>query len=112
MQAQQSPPTRALLCSAAFRIELSIIAQLMARLTRELESRRWFEPSPRRNRRRTTAIQCLATLPREQREVIVLKIWHHDTFEKSASLMKSRQHGRWRYRYGLQKTQTRLKGRL
>jgi len=32
-------------------------------------------------------MRCLAELPAEQREIIVLKIWHHYTFEAIGELL-------------------------
>lgn len=49
-------------------------------------------------------MKCLATLPPEQREVIVLKLWHRHTFEEIAELLDLSPHtAAGRYRYGLQK---------
>jgi RNA polymerase sigma-70 factor (ECF subfamily) len=53
----------------------------------------------------------LARLPREQREVIVLKVWHEHTFEEIGELLDiSPNTAAGRYRYGLQKLRLRLKG--
>ena len=53
----------------------------------------------------------LATLPQEQREVIVLKIWHEHTFEEVGELLDiSPNTAAGRYRYGLQKLRLFLKG--
>ena len=49
---------------------------LWRRLTRELESLRWFEKSPDETPAERAAMRCLAELPVEQREAIVLKIWN------------------------------------
>ena len=77
---------------------------LWRRLTRELESRRWFEKEPGENPAERAAMHCLATLPVEQREVIVLKIWHRYTFEEIGGLLDiSPNTAAGRYRYGLQK---------
>jgi RNA polymerase sigma-70 factor (ECF subfamily) len=49
-------------------------------------------------------MRCLAALPPEQREVIVLKFWHHHTFEEIGELLGlSPNTAAGRYRYGLQK---------
>jgi DNA-directed RNA polymerase specialized sigma24 family protein len=49
-------------------------------------------------------MRCLAGLPSEQREVIVLKIWHHCTFEQIGALLEASPNTvAGRYRYGLQK---------
>ncbi len=77
---------------------------LWRRLTRELESRRWFEKEPGESPTERAAMRCLAKLPFEQREVIVLKIWHRYTFEEIGELLEiSPNTAAGRYRYGLQK---------
>ena len=84
---------------------------LWRRLTRELESRRWFERSPGESPAEREAMRELARLPQEQREVIVLKIWHEHTFEEIGELLDiSPNTVAGRYRYGLQKLRLRLKG--
>ncbi len=83
------------------------------RLTRELESQRWFEPSTGNGSDPggRAAMEGLARLPVEQREVIVLKIWHDCTFEEIGELLGvSPNTIAARYRYGLQKLKTLLKG--
>ncbi len=56
-------------------------------------------------------MQALAGLPREQREIIVLKIWHEYTFEEIGQLLDlSPNTAAGRYRYGLQKLRNCLKG--
>ncbi len=77
---------------------------LWRRLTRELESSRWFEKTPGEDPAERAAMQYLARLPVEQREVIVLKIWHRYTFEEIGALLDlSPNTAAGRYRYGLQK---------
>jgi RNA polymerase sigma-70 factor (ECF subfamily) len=84
---------------------------LWRRLTRELESRRWFERSPGESSQERAAMRALACLPREQREVIVLKIWHGHTLEEIGRLLEvSPNTVAGRYRYGLQKLRAALKG--
>ncbi len=57
-------------------------------------------------------MQCLVKLPPEQREVIVLKIWHEHTFEAIGDLLQiSPNTAAGRYRYGLKKLQACLKGK-
>ena len=57
------------------------------------------------------AMRCLAELPVEQREVIVLKIWHRCTFEEIGGLLDiSPNTAAGRYRYGLQKIKLQLEG--
>jgi RNA polymerase sigma-70 factor (ECF subfamily) len=77
---------------------------LWRRVAREFESGRWFERAPDESPRERAAMRCLATLPPEQREVIVLKLWHGHTFEEIAALLElSPNTAAGRYRYGLQK---------
>jgi RNA polymerase sigma-70 factor (ECF subfamily) len=77
---------------------------LWRRLTRELESSRWFEKEPGESPMEREAMQHLAGLPVEQREAIVLKIWHRYTFEEIGGLLDiSPNTAAGRYRYGLQK---------
>lgn len=82
---------------------------LWRRLTRELESLRWFEKSPDEGEAERAAMACLADLPEDQREVIVLKIWHRFTFEEIGRLLEiSPNTAAGRYRYGLQKIKFQL----
>ena len=84
---------------------------LWRRLTRELESHRWFERSSGETHEERAAMRCLETLPAEQREVIVLKIWHRHTFETIGAMLElSPNTVAGRYRYGLQKLRVCMKG--
>lgn len=84
---------------------------LWRRLTREWESLRWFEKSAGETPAERAAMLCLAELPLEQRESIVLKIWHHYTFEEIGGLLEiSPNTAAGRYRYGLQKIKSKLEG--
>jgi RNA polymerase sigma-70 factor (ECF subfamily) len=84
---------------------------LWRRLAREWEARSWFESSPAETPGEREAMRCLAGLPPEQREAIVLKIWHEYTFEEIGHLLGlSPNTVAGRYRYGLQKLKNRLKG--
>lgn len=77
---------------------------LWRRLTRELESRRWFDRESSETAAEREAMRALAGLPVEQREVIVLKIWHRYTFEEIGELLDlSPNTIAGRYRYGLQR---------
>jgi len=98
-------------CVRAFRNKaLNYRRGLWRRLTRELESLRWFEKDPNEDPREREAMQCLAALPQAQREVIVLKIWHDYTFEEIGELLElSPNTVAGRYRYGLEKLKSRLK---
>lgn len=92
-------------CLRAFRNRaLNYKRGLFRRLTRELESQRWFEAAADESPRERAAMQALARLPREQREVIVLKIWHQHTFEEIGRLLELSPHtAAGRYRYGMNK---------
>jgi RNA polymerase sigma-70 factor (ECF subfamily) len=84
---------------------------LWRRLTREWESLRWFEKSPDETPEERAAMRCLAELPLEQREAIVLKLWHGCTFEEIGGLLEISPHtAAGRYRYGLQKIKSQLEG--
>jgi RNA polymerase sigma-70 factor (ECF subfamily) len=83
------------------------------RLTRELESARWFEASADESPQERAAMKCLAELPTEQRETIVLKLWHGLTFEGIAQLTGVSPHtAAGRYRYGIAKLRSCLKGNI
>lgn len=80
------------------------------RIAREFESHSWFERTETHALAEQAAMRCLERLPREQREVIVLKIWHKLTFDDIASLLDlSPNTAAGRYRYGLQKLRECLK---
>jgi RNA polymerase sigma-70 factor (ECF subfamily) len=85
---------------------------LWRRLARELESVRWFERRSDTSEAEADAMRCLTDLPAEQREVIVLKIWHEMTFEEIGRLFDiSPNTVAGRYRYGLNKLRICLKGK-
>lgn len=85
---------------------------LWRRLVREWESRRWFEPHPDESGAERAAMRCLERLPMEQREVIVLKIWHRYTYEVIGELLDiSPNTAAGRYRYGIEKMRSYLKGK-
>jgi RNA polymerase sigma-70 factor, ECF subfamily len=84
---------------------------LWRRVTREFESRRWFERDASESPAERAAVRCLAELPTPQREVIVLKIWHGFTFEEIGGLLElSPNTAAGRYRYGMEKLRLCLKG--
>ena len=99
-------------CVRSFRNRaLNYRRSLWRRLARELESRRWFDRSQGETPQERAAMRSLAELPVEQREVIVLKIWHEYTFEEIGELLEiSPNTVAGRYRYGLQKLRACLKG--
>jgi len=112
MRRPQPPNMPEHYCVRSFRNRaLNHHRSLWRRLTRELESRRWFEWSPGESPTERAAMRELATLPQEQREAIVLKLWHNHTFEEIGTLLGiSPNNAAGRYRYGLQKLRLRLKG--
>ena len=84
---------------------------LWRRLTRELESHHWFERANGESESERAAVRCLEKLPPQQREVIVLKLWHELTFEEIGDLLDlSPNTAAGRYRYGLEKIRACLKG--
>ena len=112
MRKAQPPLRSEHYCVRSFRNHaLNYRRSLWRRLTRELEAHHWFETSPEESPAERAAMRCLAELPVEQREVIVLKIWHRCTFEEIAELLDiSPNTTAGRYRYGLQKIKLRLEG--
>src|SRR5437870_2961966 len=89
MQRLEAPAQPEHYCVRSFRNRaLNYKRSLWRRLTRELESHRWFERSNPESPVERRAMGCLAGLPREQREVIVLKIWHEYTFEEIGELLE------------------------
>jgi RNA polymerase sigma-70 factor (ECF subfamily) len=105
MQKSPAPDQPEHYCLRTFRNRaLNYRRGLWRRLTRELESHRWFERAPEETPQERIAMRCLATLPADQREVIVLKIWQGYTFEEIGELLEiSGNTAAGRYRYGLQK---------
>jgi RNA polymerase sigma-70 factor (ECF subfamily) len=109
----ESPPAKARhYCVRAYRNRaLNYRRSLWRRLTREWESLRWFEKNPDETEAERAAMRCLAELPVEQREAIVLKVWHGCTFEEIGNLLDiSPNTAAGRYRYGLQKIKSKLEG--
>lgn len=100
-------------CVRSFRNRaLNYQRSLWRRLAREWESHRWFERSPGEHPLEREAMRCLAELPADQREVIVLKIWHHYTFDEIGELLSASPNTvAGRFRYGLQKIKLRLEGK-
>ena len=111
MQLEITPEKPLHYCLRAFRNRaLNYRRSLWRRLTRELESKEWFERGPDQTAQERAAMRSLAKLPREQREVIVLKIWHRHTFETIGELLDlSPNTVAGRYRYGLKKMKAHLK---
>ncbi len=108
-----APPAKARhYCVRAFRNRaLNYRRTLWRRLTREWESLRWFEKNADETPAERAAMRCLSELPLEQREAIVLKVWHGCTFEEIGGLLEiSPNTAAGRYRYGLQKLKSKLEG--
>lgn len=83
---------------------LNFRRSLFRRIAREFEAARWFESQGEESPAERAALRCLQGLPTEQREVIVLKIWHEHTFEEIASILElSPNTAAGRYRYGMNK---------
>ena len=112
MQREVAPNEPLHYCLRAFRNRaLNYRRSLWRRLTRELESRRWFEREPVESPQERAAMKCLETLPADQREVIVLKIWHQYTFEEIGGLLEiSPNTVAGRFRYGVKKLRASLNG--
>jgi RNA polymerase sigma-70 factor (ECF subfamily) len=112
MQRSELPREPEHYCLRTFRNRaLNYKRSLWRRLTRELESKRWFEKEVDETPAERAAMQALASLPPEQREVIVLKIWNHCTFDEIGALLEiSPNTASGRYRYGLQKIKSQLEG--
>ena len=109
----EEPPAKAQhYCVRSFRNRaLNHRRTLWRRLTREWESLRWFEKDTDETPAERAAMRCLAELPVEQREAIVLKVWHGCTFEEIGGLQDiSPNTAAARYRYGLQKIKSKLEG--
>lgn len=112
MQKPAAPREPEHYCLRSFRNHaLNYKRSLWRRLTRELESRRWFEKSASESPAERAAMRCLAGLPVAQREVLVLKIWNQYTFEQIGGLLEiSPNTAAGRYRYGLQKIKNQMEG--
>jgi RNA polymerase sigma-70 factor (ECF subfamily) len=112
IQREDAPDNPEHYCLRSFRNRaLNYRRSMWRRLTRELESRAWFEKESAEHPAERAAIRSLADLPVEQREVIVLKIWHRCTFEEIGELLEiSPNTAAGRYRYGIEKIKLRLEG--
>jgi RNA polymerase sigma-70 factor (ECF subfamily) len=114
MQLPEIPREPENYCLRSFRNRaLNHKRSLWRRLTREWEAQRWFEKSSPESPAERDAMRCLAELPLEQCEAIVLKIWHQYTFEEIGGLLEiSPNTVAGRYRYGLQKIKFQLEGMI
>ena len=103
---QKNAPEKPLhYCLRSFRNRaLNYRRGFLRRIARELESSRWFERESDETAEERAAMKCLERLPKDQREVIILKVWHEYTFEEIGELLGiSPNTAAGRYRYGLQK---------
>jgi RNA polymerase sigma-70 factor (ECF subfamily) len=105
MQLDESPAIPVHYCVRSFRNRaLNYRRGWLRRIARELESSCWFDHHDAERPEELVAMRCLERLPREQREVIVLKIWHELTFDEIGALLElSANTAAGRYRYGLEK---------
>jgi RNA polymerase sigma-70 factor, ECF subfamily len=112
MAREQVPEQPEHYCVRSYRNRaLNYRRSLWRRLARELESQRWFDRSPGETPAERAAMRALTRLPQDQREAIVLKIWHEHTFDEIGELLGiSPNTAAGRYRYGLQKLRAHLKG--
>jgi RNA polymerase sigma-70 factor, ECF subfamily len=112
LKLEKAPDNPVHYCVRAFRNRaLNFKRGLWRRVARELESARWFEPAEVKNDLEEAAQRALAKLPVEQREVIVLKIWHEMTYDEIANTLElSPNTVAGRYRYGMEKLKGILKG--
>jgi RNA polymerase sigma-70 factor (ECF subfamily) len=109
-----SPPKEFAYCVRAFRNRaLNYRRSLWRRIARELASQAWFEQEHSDDSTDRVLMAALAELPRDQREVIVLKTWHEYTFEEIGALIEiSPNTAAGRYRYGINKMKNSLTKRL
>ena len=112
LKIEEQPAEPEYYCLRSFRNRaMNFRRSVWRRLTRELESHHWFERASVETGVELEAMRCLADLPAEQREVIVLKIWNNLTFEAIGELLEiSPNTAAGRYRYGLNKLKLCLKG--
>ncbi len=112
LRREEIPDNPEAYCVRAYRSRaLNYHRSLWRRLAREWESSRWFERAEHETEAERAAMRQLETLPAEQREVIVLKIWHGYTFEQIGALLElSPNTVAARYRYGLGKLRVYMKG--
>lgn len=105
MKLDEPPDEPANYCVRAFRNRaMNHHRSLWRRVAREFEFHRWFDPRSDETPQERAAMRCLEDLPRDQREVIVLKVWQQRTFEEIGRLLDlSPNTVAGRYRYGLQK---------
>ena len=112
LRLEEKPDEPERYCLRAFRNRaMNVHRGLWRRLAREIESLRWFERASVDAESEALAVQALQSLPAEQREVVVLKIWHDMTFDAISRLLEiSPNTAAGRYRYALNKLRVSMKG--
>jgi RNA polymerase sigma-70 factor (ECF subfamily) len=112
LKLREAPEDPGNYCVRAFRNRaLNYRRGLFRRLTRELEAKGWFEEEAGFDPRETAAVAALRQLPAEQREVIVLRIWHRLSYEEIGTLQEVPANtAAGRYRYGIEKLRTHFSG--
>jgi RNA polymerase sigma-70 factor (ECF subfamily) len=105
LRMEKTPDEPERYCLRTFRNRaLNYHRSVWRRLAREWESVRWFERASVDAETECKAVAALADLPPEQREVIVLKIWHKMTFDEIGRLLETSANTvAGRYRYGINK---------
>jgi RNA polymerase sigma-70 factor (ECF subfamily) len=105
---ETTPREPAHYCVRAYRNRaLNLRRGLLRRLARELESKSWFDCQADVDPRERAAVECLQVLSAEQREVVVLKIWHGYTFVAIGELTGvSPNTAAGRYRYAMDRLRT------
>lgn len=101
-------------CVRAFRNRaLNHRRSLFRRLTRELEARGWFEGEAAFDPREAAALGALQTLPPDQREAIVLRLWHRMTHDEIGALQGvTANTAAGRYRYGIERLRRHFSGEI
>ncbi len=112
LKVEAEPEDAANYCVRAYRNRvLNYRRSLFRRLTRELEAKGWFEDEADFDPRETAAVGALRELPPEQREVIVLRLWHRMSHEEIGTVQGVPANTvAGRYRYGIEKLRIRLSG--
>lgn len=112
LQRAEKPDSPEHYCVRSFRNRaLNYRRSLWRRLVRELESQKWFETASIQTDAEKAALDCLQRLPQEQREALVLRVWHQYTFEEIGALLDIPANtAAGRYRYGLEKLRRGMKG--
>ncbi len=112
LKREEAPQNPVHYCLRAYRNRaLNYKKSLWRRISREWESIHWFEENSEDiSPMEQEAMKSLRGLPVDQREVLVLKIWHGMTFGAIGEMLElSPNTVAGRYRYGLQKLRRALR---